>query len=292
MSLFKRIRVDHPLYDVLMEELQRFDSGDHGERYVHGLLQEEFGEAFQHFTKFRLGNYEMDLISVTDRAVFLFEVKNIRGHVHIKNHPAQLIRKTEDGKIDTFKSPMSQLEMNVIKLRQFLQHHSIEVPIYAAVVFAFNNANIHADPHKYPIYIGRDVVRFVLESHPPQAPAHHKLIQLLSAQQERQRYLPKLAKYNLDLHDFRTGVFCPKCDFLPMTRHKYTWTCPSCQHQDRSAHLAALHDYYELKSNMMTNEQCRKFLHLTNRHEAKRILQKNSVTKIGTGRATKYIIKY
>ena len=292
MSLTDLIRRDHPQFDMLTEELQRFDSGDTGERYIHTLLQEEFGSTLHHFSTLRLDYDEIDLISVADKSVFLFEIKNIRGNVHIKEHPAQLVRTTDDGQVDTFKSPMSQLEMNTLKLRRFLDDHAISMPIYSAIIFAFNNAIITTDTDRYPIYIGRDVLRFVWQYHTSNTQPNENVVQLLTAQQKQQRYLPKLAKFKLKMNDFRTGVFCPACNFLPMIRQRGKWHCPHCQHVDHHAHTQALNDYYDLISNKITNKQCRQFLHIHDRHDVKQLLKKHCAAKLSKGRNTTYIIKY
>ena len=292
MSLHKRIHPNSPHYDLLIEELKKFDSGDYGERYIRELLEQEFGDAFCHFANYRLGSREIDLLSVTNRACFLFEVKNIRGRVQLTHHPPQLIRTIEEGKVDVFKSPISQLEMNAMKLQQFWQENNIDLPIYAAVVFAFHNAYITTESQQLPIVIGRDVCRFIVKHIHPEGPPNVKVTQLLTLHAKRQQYLPKLAKFKLDASNFLTGVFCPNCDYLPMKRMSYTWHCPKCQTKDRNAHIAALQHYYELISNKITNAECMKFLHLRNRHEAKRILQSHCVTSEGTTKGKIYTIQY
>lgn len=292
IALIERIHPDIPNYEILVEELKKFDSGDTGELYIRELLMQEFGPALIHFPNYKLYGNEIDLLSVTDNACFLFEIKNIKGRVHIMDDPRQLIRTTEDGKIDVFKNPMSQLELNLYKLQRLFALNNISIPIFTALVFAFHNAYIVNDVRQFPIVIGRDVCRFVYNSCQVKTPRDNSVVKLLEQNRENQYYLPKLAKFKLDTSSLRTGVFCPKCGNLPMKRIPHKWHCPRCNYIDRYAHLTALHDYYELISNKMTNVQCRHFLHLRNRHEAKRILTSISVAQSGHNRNRTYTIKY
>lgn len=292
MSLQKRIKRSIPHYEAIVEELRKFDSGGYGEQYVRSVLQEEFGDRMVHFSNYWLHNHELDLLSVTDGAAYLFEIKNIRGHVELKENPPQLVRTREDGTFDTFRCPVSQLESNLIHLRSFFTQLQLDIPIYAAVVFAFHNADIVAKPRKHPIVIGRDVCRLVWNTYPPKKEPTQKIVQLLTENRERRHYYPKLASYNLTIEDLVMGVFCPNCDHLPMTRLSYKWYCPKCQRFDKHAHEAALFDYYELISNKISTSTCCQYLLLRNRYEAKRILKQNSVKTIGNNRSTQYILQF
>ena len=292
MSLCKRIRTDSPIFDILAEELQKFDSGNHGELYIRELLEQEFGETLIHFTNYKLFGRELDLVAISDKACFLFEVKNIKGKIQLTHFPQQLICTQENGKVDIFQSPISQLAMNHHALQQFFSDHRLSVPIYSAIVFAFHNAHIQTETKEYPILIGREIIHFVRNRHSPSNPVNVQIVNLFEKNATHQAYFPKLAKFNVDLNHLHTGVFCPKCDHLPMQRLPSTWHCPNCQHTSRNAHLAALNDYYDLISNKITNAEGCHYLHLRNRHEAKRLLSAACVAQSGSTRNHSYTIKY
>ncbi|WP_353051330.1 Sjogren's syndrome/scleroderma autoantigen 1 family protein [Fictibacillus enclensis] len=53
-----------------------------------------------------------------------------------------------------------------------------------------------------------------------------------------------LQNFQIPQKDILTGVHCPVCSSMPMTRLHSRWFCPSCGHSSKNAHLTTLEDYY------------------------------------------------
>ena len=293
--LLKRLSPTNEKFDEIHEEIRNFESGDFGELYVKSALETHFEKNITILTKLNIGQHEADLIALTDYACYLFEVKNMKGHIQITNSPRQMVRTLPNGQKQIFTSPISQLERLHFTLKEIFAKAGIDILIYPAVVFAFNNAEIQSESQQYPILVGKEVINFVQTYHvsgKTNGARANNIARLLQKGTKNITYRSLCDKYRIPIDQVLTGVICPNCAHLPMSRIQYLWLCEKCGHKSRSAHLNALRDYYILISNKITNQECVQFLHLRNRFESYRILKSVSEKWEGTTNNRIYTIKY
>ena len=105
-------------------------------------------------------------------------------------------------------------------------------------------------------------------------------------------YIPKplCVTYSLQKSDIFTGVCCPSCRFLGMTKYRGGWRCPACAQKSSHAHVQAIRDWFLLFGGKMTNRDCREFLNISQRQTATRILQSMELHTEGEKRNRTYAI--
>lgn len=122
-ALIMRLPPTHSQFERLQQELKIKEAGDFGERYIMRIL-----ESFSLLQDFRVLHnvilpttlpMQIDILVVTPNGIILLEIKNIRGQVHFKNNPRQLIRTTEKGDTTVFTHPEVQLEQYMQAMHQF-----------------------------------------------------------------------------------------------------------------------------------------------------------------------------
>ncbi len=106
-------------------------------------------------------------------------------------------------------------------------------------------------------------------------------------------YIPNLLEnYKISIDDLATGVQCPNCAALPMTRKWGTWSCDSCSFTSRDAHLMALRDYALLIKPTITNRELREFLHIKSASVAVKLLDRLNLPYTGSTRDRVYQLNW
>lgn len=292
MTLSRRLYSEHEKFPQIIDEIKRIEAGEFGERLLIEQLELEFGKDIRLLHNIFIGKNQMDLLIFTKRWCLLLEVKNIKGHVIFTTGPRQLIRRNENGTEEVFQSPDSQLERLHFALEDFFRMHAVNLPIYSAIIFPFNNVIIEKSTTKFPVFIGKDIINYIkslqVDKDNGNAAAVIKLLQDNSIPWHR---FPLCDYYNIPRQFIRSGVECQYCGTIPMIRINRTWKCRSCGVTDINAHIKALRDYYVLISNFITSRDAMIFLGLRNRFEAIRILNANSIRRIGQSKTSKYELK-
>lgn len=102
-ALVTRLHPTHPQYQKLQQELKNKEAGDFGEQYVvKELLQMALLNECYIFHNVMLPSVfpmQIDILIIVPNAIIILEIKNIRGTVHFKNNPRQLIRTSETGEV-------------------------------------------------------------------------------------------------------------------------------------------------------------------------------------------------
>ncbi|MFJ7648959.1 nuclease-related domain-containing protein [Lysinibacillus sp. NPDC097279] len=290
-ALVRRLHPSHPQFTTLQQELKNKEAGDFAEHYIlkelEKLPQLSNCHIFHNVMLPTVLPMQIDILVITSSGVIILEIKNIRGAVHFKNDPRQLIRTLDTGEIQVFTHPEIQLEQYIQAMHQFLNEHDIIIPIYGAIVFPFNNVEIHREGEGLPIVMGRELPMYV-----------HRLIvkkivtteitNIILSQLQHKKPYPLCRYYQIDPDALQRGVFCENCGRFGMEKLKRTWLCQRCQHQSTDAHVQALKDYYMLVGETITNRDCREFLKIDSEYIAKRLLQKSLQTWRNTGKYTKY----
>ena len=293
-ALKNRLPAHHPKYQEILDDLGRQMAGDKGEEQVMGVLSTNKlpdNTVILHNVSWT-SNFQtqIDILLLHPSWCLILEVKNIKGVLHFKSDPSQLIRLLDDGREENLGSPESQVEQYSMGLRFKLNELKLpNVPIYRAIVFAFQNAIIKNPPAKMKALIGREVISYIWS-----LPINEELIdpkkvgkQLLKHLKPRNPY-PLCNRYGIESTQLVSGVECPACGTFPMNKTLRTWYCPKCKIYSRLAHQKALMDYNMLINTTISTNEAMNFLHLRNRYEAIRILKTNSVKQIGASRSSRY----
>ena len=294
----RRLRPGHPVAGKLEERRKQAEAGFGGEERVDGVLAE-----YRHPGPIRVfadlgltcgSRFQLDALLLTRSWACLLEVKNISGRSVIRDTPPQLVRITKDGREDALGSPFAQLDSHLMLFRDWLHERNTPIPVYGAVVFAYPSQMVEAAAAPHPILFPNNIPLFLrnLPEHP--LLDEHELDGL--ARQVLAAHSPYVQRPLCTMYpqvsrsDIRTGVICPDCGEMGMRWHDRAWHC-RCGCISRSAHMGALHDWFHIFGGELTNEECRRFLGVEDRHAAKRLMKSAGLEVSGSGRWTTYRLK-
>lgn len=260
-ALVTRLQPTHPQYQSLQQELKIKEAGDFGEQYVMKELQQiallNDCYIFHNVILPSVIPMQIDILLIVPNAIILLEIKNIRGTVHFKSDPRQLIRTSESGEVHVFTHPEIQLEQYIQGMKHFLHTQHISIPIYGAVVFPFNNVNIYREDGRLPILMAKELPIFLhqhIEKNKETVTMTAIKTLFLSHLRNRTPF-PLCQYYQIDVSALRRGVYCENCGEFGMEKLKIGWHCQMCQHRCRDAHIQALKDYYMLIGETITNRE-------------------------------------
>lgn len=289
-----RLHPTHPQYQNLQQELKNNEAGDFGEQYVMKELQQiallNNCYIFHNVILPSVLPMQIDILLIVPNAIILLEIKNIRGTVHFKSDPRQLIRTSESGEVNVFTHPEIQLEQYIQGMKHFLDTQHISIPIYGAVVFPFNNVNISREDGRLPILMAKELPIFLhkqLEKS-KETKTMEEIKNIILSYLRNRTPFPLCQYYQIDVSALRRGVHCENCGQFGMEKLKIGWHCQICQHRCRDAHIQALKDYYMLVGETITNRECRDFLMIESEHIAKRLLQKLQLPRSGSNKYSRY----
>ena len=175
-------------------------------------------------------------------------------------------------------------------MKHFLDTQNISIPIFGAVVFPFNNVNIHREDSGLPILMAKELPLF-LHKHiekSTETTTMNEIKHIILSHLRDRTPVPLCQYYKIDVSTLRRGVHCENCGQLGMKKLRMTWYCQSCQYQSKDAHIRALRDYYMLVGETISNRECRELLNIESQYVAKRLLQKLNLSSTGSDRNRKY----
>ncbi|WP_419959411.1 nuclease-related domain-containing protein [Psychrobacillus sp. BM2] len=295
-DLLERLSPQHPQYARISKEIGAIKAGDYGEKIVYKELEQTKlpYECYIFHKMFLFAEYafELDFLIITPYGAVILEVKNIIGELEFSTNPSQLIQRKEDGKLNKYPCPANQLSEYKYQLSQFFRRYNMSVPIHGVVIFASRNSFITQSVNTVKI-IYRNEIRSYLRS----LPKHNstlsneqmeKIKEILLSRPSSSPIIPLIDHFSIPFEDLKLGVKCECCGFIGMQKIIRTWYCPACKKTNSDAHHKAISTYFSLCKETITNKECREFLLLNNRHEAKRILSSSLLIKSGNSAATFY----
>lgn len=311
------IPIEVKLIELILSRLSRNDSvrlalesdlgkrraGYWGEQSVHSILADLPKNEYFIFHDLRLPakphHFQMDFLILSSSFFLILEVKNMAGELYFDDTFNQIIRTLNDQN-DAFDDPIMQVRLQRRKLQQWLSVKQLPpIPIETLVVSANSKAVLRAENKNVSQIIVRknSLVAKIEELTKKQQQEILSIKELkklanslLKAHTPR---IPKLLEnYNISINEIATGVHCPSCGVLPMTRKWGKWLCASCSFTSRDAHLAALRDYALLIKPTITNRELRKFLHVESDSVALKILRANHFTHTGSTKSRVYHLEW
>lgn len=292
----RRIVPYHTKEQALQSRLSAVQAGYAGELVLDRVF-EHYMFSFPHaiFHDLSLNSstrFQVDTLFVTSSHAVVLEVKNIAGALTLRNNPPQLIRTLENGQTNSFESPVSQLERKIELLQDWLVCRSIHLPVKGAIVLAHPKHAVSAETAEVPFLYPSGIpsyLRRLASSTSVLLPDQFSLLndQLLQGHHD---FFPQpiCESYSLTNQDFRSGVFCETCAAPTMLKSRLNWYCSVCEEKSTKAGDQAIRDWFLLFGGTMSNQQCRDFLHLSNRHMAYRILKKMEFQIVGGSKNRRY----
>lgn len=294
--LLKRLHKEHPLYLRISNQIGATRAGGIGEEIVFRELEKmQLPYKYYVFHKILLkaeNAFELDILLITPFGAIILEVKNISGELEFTDNPSQLIQRKETGVINKYPCPAEQLNEYKYQLSQFFLDYNIPVQIYGAVVFSSPKSFVKTSTEKAKILFRSEVRPFLRKFqklNPTLAEEDiEKIKNIIVLKNTSFSYFPLTNYFSIQEEDLIRGVECCSCGFIGMQKRNRTWYCPVCKKYDSSAHKNTIISYFLLCKDSITNKECREFLLLNNRYEAKRVLSNSDLIKTGNNKSTQY----
>lgn len=303
-ALLRRLPEQFPKTKQIEDELAKCLAGYRGEQSLdyHLSFLEEKKYLILH--DLRLADeenryFQLDTLIISSRFFLILEVKNISGTLFFDQSFNQLIRSV-NGKEEAFRDPILQVNRQQQQLEAWLLKNKLPLmPILTLIVISnpttiiktetqhkqIPEKVIHAEKLVYKIelfnqFYKRDIV----------SPTELKRISRLLLKQHEPANQNILTLFQIEPSEIQTGVHCPKCFALPMSRHWGKWMCPQCYFTAKDAHIPTLNDYALLFGTTITNNQMKEFLQMPSISGTSKMLSKLNLQYKGDFRHRKYTL--
>ncbi|MEH7248381.1 nuclease-related domain-containing protein [Neobacillus niacini] len=295
-----RLPANHTMQSTLSAKQASIEAGIGGEERVAEVLRSYTFPLKNHiFHDLSLASdstFQIDHFIQTPNFGVLLETKNISGSLEFKDHPPQLIQTKDNGQINSYESPVTQLERNTELLSLWLAARNIQLPLFGAVVLAYPKQIVAVPPSDTTILFPNMIPPFIKGLPQEGKKLDSSTFKRLSSQllSSHRPYVPKpiSESYQIPFNDFQPGVRCTTCGKLGMIKHKRTWHCKFCDRNDSMAHVKELQEWFLIFKRSITNRECREWLQVEDKYTANRILQSMNFRSEGTFRDRKYFIDF
>ncbi|MGD6854821.1 nuclease-related domain-containing protein [Bacillus infantis] len=297
-ALLRRLEEGSPDWHRVKEDLAKRWAGYYGELSLDYYLQMLPEKEYLVLHDLRLGLsgsfFQIDLLVLHAHFALILEVKNILGTLVFDKQFSQMIR-TQDEKEEGFPDPIAQAEHHKKQLARWFAERSIPLPVEALVVISKPSTVLKAN--------STAISRMVIHSHrllgkvEELSGRYHQSLMESRELRRTSRLLIKhhtpeeidiLSRMRVRRENVRIGVHCGGCGHIPVIREYGTWLCPKCGLKDKSAHVAALKDYFLLFGKEITNGGFREFAGVESVFAASRLLKGVSLPSNGEKKGTKY----
>jgi hypothetical protein len=303
VALLRRLKLNHPKYQQISEELGRRQAGYQGEESMDFHYRSLSPNKYIIFHDLNLpdGEYncQIDTLLLSSEHILMIDVKNMTGKLHFDTENEQFTQ-NNNGIEKGFPYPIAQGERHQQYITKLLAEHNFPpVPVdylvvlsndYASYTITGNNASkVRPRVSKADVFLKK--VSYIEKWYSKEfltAKDLRKFTKLL-LKMNTPPASNLLKKYKIEQSDLLTGVFCPFCSHLPMIRKQKKWHCPSCGKFSKDAHVGgALKDYFLLGNSSITNQQFRIFAHLSSIYTASRMLRSANLSFSGENRNRSY----
>ncbi|WP_078595259.1 nuclease-related domain-containing protein [Evansella clarkii] len=186
--------------------------------------------------------FQIDTLLLSQKTIYLFEVKNLEGDYYIKN--GDWFRKST-GKAIT--NPVHQLKRCETLLRSLLHSRNIKMEIEPYLVFTNPLFTLYHAPLDLCAYFPgqlNSLLKKLTEAPFDLNGSHQRLGQFLLSRHVYDSPYGRLPEYRYD--DLQKGVTCRKCMSLNVTVTRYTTICNACGHTEQNT-SSILHAAKDLK---------------------------------------------
>ncbi|WP_164667766.1 nuclease-related domain-containing protein [Virgibacillus doumboii] len=224
-------------------------------------------------------NVQIDSLLASKHAIHVVDSKNLSGTITFDTNLNQMTR--NDGKVEAGNdNPITQVMNQKFHLQNWLAQHNLpNIPIHSLVAIS--------EPSTIIKVIGDAEAVGQTVAHGARIPTmimgkEQQLIgENINDRKIGKMVLNACGVFDLDImgefgikpSDLSPGVICPACNVLGMKRVYDGWICKNCSCKSRNAHLKAISDYLLLIKPYITNKECMRWLGLTSRSTATRLLR-------------------
>lgn len=291
LQLRRSISIRTDIVHAEQKQYENLEKGHEGERQfadsldnlsspwliLHDVMLEHRGSIFQ-----------IDALLVSQRKIYLFEVKNYRGDFYIDSGKWY----THGGK--EIQNPVHQLSRCETLLRQLLQEQRVNLPIESRIIFIHPEFILYQAPKNLPLVFPSQINRLLEELNLHTPYPSEKLITLakkLADHHITDSPFSRLPEYTYD--GLKKGIICTACHSLKtFLARKTRVECEACGQQE-NADEAILRSIKELRTlfpnTRLTTTLVVDWTRLINaRRKIMRLLSQNFTAK-GYGRHLYYI---
>lgn len=297
-SLLRRLPQSEVEYEYFNKVYIQLRTGYEGELQAdREWLELSLSDSYYLFHNFETVNsagntHQIDTLLLTPNFLWLLEIKNMTGRIDIDQTKNQLIRTSLDGKIESFKNPVDQIERHVHFLARKMHEWKINIPVEYAIVIVRDSTIIGSIPANVTIFHLSG-----LQSKINQLYKKHSKINIESNQLEKIKYSllnmyhRKNWSHSVNVSKLRKGVLCEKCSYKSVMKFEYgNFICPVCGNKSKVSYYEALLDYRALHSEWISNRDIRDYLGIDSRYAVIRLLKELNLEFEGTYRNRKYRI--
>ncbi|GGL65656.1 nuclease-related domain-containing protein [Sporolactobacillus putidus] len=298
--LFQRLNPDSSKRQNVYSQMSKYLAGFKGEKSLDYPLSFLPPDEYLIFHNLRLfdgvHHFQIDFLILSPYFFLILEVKNITGRVSINNH--QMIRSS--GQIEeAFPNPVIQNARLKEQLSKWLLLRGCAgIPIQTLVVFSPSKSILQLDLTEQQNHIcTSDFLPIRISSLRKQYPRtvvnpntlHDLSKKLLNEHKDLE--LDIFKQTGAAAEEILTGVRCPKCEELAMSRHSTTWICPACSFESKIAQLTAINDYRHLFGQTVTNGQLRDFLQIPSDSVVRKMLHSYKFPHSGNFKQRTYFLE-
>lgn len=284
-AMIPRLPPNFPGMEEMRGEQARRHKGYVGEQKVDyhiDFLAADFTILHDVSLEIRNKTFQLDTIVITQHAIFIVESKNYSGTITFDTILQQLTR--NDGKKESgYQYPITQVELQQLKLQQWLQlHNHTNIPFYFFIAISEPSTiiNVIGDREAIARVVahGAAIPKKVLDMNDTfkkrgASTIHHRKIGQMILQGCKDFDMDIMAKHGVCWQALLPGVQCLKCGWLGMERIYNGWVCKKCTNKSRYAHRRAIADYFLLVRSYMSNSECMRFLKFNSKNIATKLLK-------------------
>lgn len=300
-ALTARFPTNHEKYELVSNNYAKVKAGYKGEKaldyYLRNLPEKRFF-IIRDIRLFYKGQYfQIDTLILCSNYFIIIEVKNIAGTLFFDTNFKQLIRTIND-KEEALPDPITQVQRHYTLFTLWLKQEKITPPPILTLIV---NSNPYTLLKASQSQISNHVIH--LSSLPFKMDSidkHHleekialkelKKLSRLIIRSHCPIELDVLSYFNIKREDIKSGVQCPSCSHIPMSRKRGYWHCPNCLKTSKNAHIQALIDYALLIEKEITNKKFCEFVHIKSDTVAKKLLNSLNLSFSGENRGRKYLL--
>jgi hypothetical protein len=240
--------------------------------------------------------FQLDTLIITPHFLLNTDSKNYAGTLIFLPEFNQLIRVQNDIE-EVFSDPILQARIQASQLKAFLKKHHIDPPPVEYLVAISNSQAMIKNPDhdpdvSYRVFRSSSVAYKIPQIYQkyPKAVISKKDMKKFSRHliKANEPLIPTYKTMDIPLNQMTQGVQCPVCEIFGMDYHQGNWTCKSCGHVSKDAHVQALKDYFLIYGPSITNRQFRDFTNIKSTTTAKRLLSSMNLLYNGTNKGRTY----
>nr|WP_233711431.1 nuclease-related domain-containing protein [Lederbergia citrisecunda] len=233
--------------------------------------------------------FQIDSFLITQKTIFLFEIKNYEGDYYIEGDKWYYTNGTE------IQNPLTQLERSEFLIRRLLQELGYSMPVESFIIYINPDFHLYNAPRNLPIVYPTQLNRFFekLNNIPTKVTEYHKRLakKLISLHKDESTFT-KLPKYSYE--ELQKGIMCVFCYSFDIIAIKRAVKCKSCDKiEDKTIAIIRSVDEYVLlfpDRKITTNDIYEWCNGIVSKKSIQRILIKNFILK-GNAKSTYYIRK-